>query len=46
MNISLTEWNQEVKAKIEDAIAISEQIPPIDGETFINEIIDRFVKSR
>ncbi|WP_017296031.1 hypothetical protein [Geminocystis herdmanii] len=46
MNIRLTEWNQEAKAKIEEAIAISEQTPPIDGETFVNNIIDRFVKSR
>jgi len=41
-----TEWSQEVKAKIEEAIAVSEKTPPLDGETFVNEIIDRFTKEK
>jgi len=40
-----TEWSQEVKAKIEEAIAASERTPPLDGETFVNEIIERFAKA-
>ncbi len=40
-----TEWSQDVKSKIEEAIAVSENTPPLDGETFVNEIIDRFAKA-
>jgi antitoxin ParD1/3/4 len=32
-----------VKTKIEEAMAISQHTPPIDGETFVNNMIDRFV---
>lgn len=38
-----TEWNNEVKTKIEEAMAISQHTPSIDGETFVNNMIDRFV---
>ncbi|MFB2877547.1 type II toxin-antitoxin system ParD family antitoxin [Floridanema aerugineum] len=36
------EWIDNVREKIDAAIAISEHTPPIDGETFINQILDRF----
>lgn len=31
-----------MRGKIDAAIAISEHTPPIDGETFINRILQRF----
>jgi antitoxin ParD1/3/4 len=33
---------ESVKAKIDAAISTSEHTPPIDGESFINQIIARF----
>ncbi|MFB2892979.1 type II toxin-antitoxin system ParD family antitoxin [Aerosakkonemataceae cyanobacterium BLCC-F50] len=36
------EWIENVRGKIDAAIAILEYTPPIDGETFINQILDRF----
>ncbi|WP_309733142.1 hypothetical protein [Chamaesiphon sp. OTE_75_metabat_556] len=35
-------WVEDIRAKIDDAISASEQTPPIDGETFINQILERF----
>ncbi|GBE93059.1 ribbon-helix-helix domain-containing protein [Nostoc cycadae] len=40
------EWVEDVRGKIDAAIAISEQTPPIDGETFVNQILDRFKQQR
>lgn len=39
---SSTQWTEDVKAKINAAISLSEQTPPIDGENFINQIITKF----
>lgn len=36
------EWAKEVGRKIDEAIAASEHTPPVDGETFINDILQRF----
>lgn len=36
------EWIEDVREKIDAAILASDQTPPIDGETFINQIIERF----
>ncbi len=36
------EWINEIRQKIDDAMLESEKNPPVDGETFINKIIDRF----
>jgi antitoxin ParD1/3/4 len=33
-------WVKDVQQKID--AAISEESPPIDGETFVNEILERF----
>jgi antitoxin ParD1/3/4 len=33
-------WVKDVQKKID--AAISEESPPIDGETFVNEILERF----
>jgi len=39
-------WVEDVRTKIDEAILASEQTPPIDGETFINEILERFANKR
>lgn len=39
---SNAEWVKEVKVKIDDAISASEQTAPIDGESFVNQILARF----
>jgi len=41
-----SEWLKSVRSKIDAAIAVSEQTPPIDGEPFIAEILDRFQQAR
>ncbi|BAY27422.1 hypothetical protein NIES2100_72460 [Calothrix sp. NIES-2100] len=40
------EWVKDVREKIDAAIAVSEQTAPIDGETFVNQILDRFEQQR
>ncbi|EAZ91457.1 ribbon-helix-helix domain-containing protein [Crocosphaera chwakensis] len=37
-----TEWINEIRQKIDDAILESENNASVDGETFVNQIIDRF----
>lgn len=39
------EWKKNVKSNIDAAIATSEHTPPIDGEKFVDEIVNRFRKS-
>lgn len=39
-------WIEDVGEKIDEAITISQQTPPIDGETFINKILERFQQNR
>lgn len=41
-----TEWVEDVREKIDAAIATSDHTPPIDGETFVNQIIERFQQVR
>ncbi|MCY7337594.1 MAG: type II toxin-antitoxin system ParD family antitoxin, partial [Chamaesiphon sp.] len=41
-----SEWSIEVGIKIDEAIATSEQTPPIDGETLVNGILERFQQIR
>ncbi|MEH2401744.1 ribbon-helix-helix domain-containing protein [Nostoc sp.] len=36
------EWVEDVREKIDAAILASDQTPPIDGETFLNQILERF----
>jgi antitoxin ParD1/3/4 len=36
------EWVEEVREKIDAAISASDRTPPIDGETFVNQILERF----
>jgi hypothetical protein len=40
------QWVEDVREKIDDAISASEQTPPIDGETFVNQILERFQRDR
>jgi ferritin len=39
-------WVEDVRSKIDAAISASEQTPAIDGETFINQILERFQRDR
>jgi hypothetical protein len=39
-------WVEDVREKIDAAISASEQTPPIDGETFVNQILERFQRDR
>lgn len=41
-----TEWVEDVREKIDAAVAVSDHTPPIDGETFVNQIIERFQQVR
>jgi|GEM_PF-6304070 antitoxin ParD1/3/4 len=38
------QWIDGVRVKIDAAVAVSEDTPPIEGETFIAGICDRFPK--
>jgi antitoxin ParD1/3/4 len=35
-------WLEEVGTKIDAAIEVSDRTPPIDGKTFIDNILERF----
>jgi ferritin len=39
-------WVEDIRSKIDAAISASEQTPPIDGETFVNQILERFQRDR
>jgi ferritin len=39
-------WIEDVREKIDAAISASEQTPPLDGETFVNQILERFQRDR
>jgi antitoxin ParD1/3/4 len=41
-----SEWSQQVGIKIDEAISAADRIPPIDGETFVNGILERFQQIR
>ncbi|MCU0570375.1 MAG: type II toxin-antitoxin system ParD family antitoxin [Oculatellaceae cyanobacterium Prado106] len=36
------EWVNDVRAKIDAALEVSTHTSPIDGETFVNQILERF----
>lgn len=38
------EWVESVRAKVDAAIETSNTVPPVDGETFVNGILERFQK--
>jgi antitoxin ParD1/3/4 len=39
-------WAREVRAKVEAAIEASEQTHLVDGETFVNGILERFQQAK
>ena len=39
-------WVEDIRTKIDAATSASEQTPPIDGETFVNQILERFQRGR
>jgi antitoxin ParD1/3/4 len=41
-----SEWSKQVGIKIDEAISASDRTPPIDGETFVNGILERFQQIR
>ena len=41
-----TQWSEDVREKIEAAVLASEHTPPMDGEIFVNQILERFDKAR
>ncbi|NER35402.1 MAG: transcriptional regulator [Oscillatoria sp. SIO1A7] len=41
---SLAEWVEDIRAKIDAAVEASEHTAPVDGETFVNGILERFQK--
>ena len=40
------EWVEEVQSKIDAAIDVSRNTPPVDGETFVNGILERFQQAK
>ncbi len=36
------EWVEEVRTKVDAAIEASTHTPPLDGEMFVNQILERF----
>jgi len=40
-----SEWSLSVRDKIQAAIAMSEQVPPVDGESFVQGILERFKRA-
>lgn len=36
------QWREDVGIKIDAALVASEETPPVDGETFVTEILQRF----
>ncbi len=41
-----TAWVEDVREKIDAATLASEQTPPIDGESFVNQILERLRQAR
>ncbi|NEO88627.1 MAG: transcriptional regulator [Spirulina sp. SIO3F2] len=43
---SEAEWVEDIRAKIDAAIEASEHTAPVDGETFVNGILERFKQAK
>ena len=41
-----TAWIEDVREKIDAAISVSDQTTPIDGETFVSQVLERFQQAR
>lgn len=40
------EWVEDIRAKIDAAVETSEHTAPVDGETFVNGILERFQQAQ
>lgn len=40
------EWVEDIRAKIDAAVEASEHTAPVDGETFVNGILERFRQAK
>lgn len=40
------EWVEDVRAKIDAAVEVSEHTAPVDGEMFVNGILERFQQAQ
>ncbi|MEN8446139.1 MAG: type II toxin-antitoxin system ParD family antitoxin [Cyanobacteria bacterium J06555_13] len=40
------QWVSEVRAKVDAAIEASKQTLPVDGETFVNKMLDRLQQAK
>lgn len=40
------QWLEEVRVKIDEATEASKHTPPIDGETYVAELLKRFQQAR
>lgn len=40
------EWVEEVRAKVDAAIEASEQTPSVDGETFVDSMLERLNQAK
>jgi antitoxin ParD1/3/4 len=40
------QWLEEVRAKIDEATEASKHTPPIDGETYVTQLLKRFQQAR
>ncbi|MGB7087315.1 MAG: type II toxin-antitoxin system ParD family antitoxin [Phormidesmis sp.] len=43
---SEAEWVDEVREKVDAAIEASKQIPPVDGEMVVNDLLDRLQQAK
>ncbi|MEL6354269.1 MAG: type II toxin-antitoxin system ParD family antitoxin [Cyanobacteria bacterium J06627_28] len=43
---SEAEWVSEVQTKVNAAIEAAESTPPVDGETFVNNLINKFEQAK
>jgi len=40
------QWLEEVRVKVDEAVEASKHTPPIDGETFVAQLLERFQQAR
>ena len=43
---SEAEWVEDIRAKIDAAVEASDHTAPVDGETFVNGILERFQQAK
>ncbi len=45
-NRSHQAWLEQTRAKIDEAVEASKHTPPIDGETFVASLLERFQQAK